>query len=158
MTDNRKLKRQMIKAYKKRGITTGKATKFVEKRIKDMKEEVKHLKNIVNFFKKKDIRVLEFYIEAEEGNTTFRFDMETRQETELLPDIFLSNVDKDAYINMNDLELLDFHAYCASMSKVYEEEKAKNADYLCLVYVKVFLHCLFHEKLETFNLLKKHII
>lgn len=157
MTDNRKLKKQIIKGYKNKGMTTGKATKLVEKRIKSMREEVRHLKDITAFFSKKDIKVLEFYIETEEGNTTFRFNIETRQETDLLADIFLSNIDKDGYINMNDLDLMNFHAWAASMNKVYEEEKAKNSDYLCLVYVKVFLSSLFHEKMKTFDLLKKYI-
>jgi hypothetical protein len=158
--DIRKIKKQTVKKYMKGGMTRGKATERVTKQIKDFKTEAKHHNNIALFFEKNNIEVLEFNIEnINKDNVKFLFNLPKKSIVEdVESDLKLSNIDKKGYINMNTLELINFHIFCASISVVFEEERAaKEVDYLRELYFRVFLECLLYHKHNTFNLLKAAI-
>ena len=160
MADLRKLKKETIKRYREAGLTRGKATERVNQQIKDFKTELKHHNKIALYFEKNNIEVLEFYIETENGNNiTFLFNLPKKTIVEdVEADLKLSNIDKEKYINLNNLELLNLHIYCASISVVFEEERAKtDADYLREVYFRCFLECLLYYKHNTFSKLKEEI-
>ncbi len=154
----RKNKRMLAKSYIKSGMSKGMANQRAIVKLKAMIKEANHLKALTEYFESTNIDNFEFYIETNQGVSNYVYCLTKRSEVkDVEPEVKLSNVDKEGYINLDNLELLNFHIYCATVNRVFEEERADNSDYLYMLFRNVFIYCLFHESMNTFELLKKHI-
>lgn len=157
--DKRKLKKETIKQYRKAGLSRLKATEKYNEDIKNFKQEIKHQNSIDDLFNSHKIKNIEFYIETENGNNvSCVVNLNKMSYVEEEADLKLSNIDKKGYINLNNLDLINFDIFCASISVVFEEERSKeDAEYLKEIYLRVFIQCLLYYKHNTFSKLKEEI-
>lgn len=156
--DKKQFKRKTIKDFRKiAGLSKKRAYYEFKRRQQEDELDFNHCENVFNFFKDNDIKVINFEILTEFNHSSLLFNIQERKVVkDVNADLILSNMNNANCINFDNLKMVPLFAYCASIGRVYEPERAKtSADYLLMITFKAFIESLLYYKYETFNELKK---
>jgi len=161
--NTRKAIRKLSKHYNEKLNMPKKVAKTkAKKRVKEKVAELIHYEELHNFLEEKKINNILFCFVNSKGEKKERaFDLKNNKSLEdfqgVINLVLTNKPENENEINYSKLRLTDFHITCASMSKVFEEDKIDEVDYMLTVCLTSFLNSLLNDKMPTLKAFKNEV-
>ena len=161
--NKRKATKKLIKHYTtKFNMPKLEAIKRSKREVKLKIAELNHYKELNDFLELKNINNILFKFENSKGETKEDiFDLKNNKAVKDfngVVDLVLTNKPKNkTEINYLKLRIAEFHITCAAMSKVFEEDRIEESNYMFVVCITSFLNSLLNERMPTLKLFKEEV-